>query len=292
MKVVIAGASGNIGYRVAEQLLHAGERPVLLARNAAKVASLLARGAVLVEGGSDDTASVMQATQNADALLWLTPPALAADSLQQWYARTARIACDAIAANGVARVVHISSIGAGARPNLGTVSYSAEVENAFAATRVHLVNLRPGYFMQNLAAHYASMRDEAVIRMSFAPDHDMPWISTDDIGDVAARYLLDTTWAGQWARNLMGPENLSLQQVAAIASEILGRQVRYEQASLAQLDRAFAHMGANAQVRTELAELMTALGDPDGIYATARTPDACTPTSMQAFLRAGLNNLA
>ena len=289
MKIVVAGASGNIGYRVAQQLLDAGQTPVLLARNAAKVAPLVARGAVLVEGSSDDAACVMAATRDAEGLLWMTPPALDATSLKDWYARTSQIACEAILTNGIARVVHVSAVGAGAAANLGTVSYSGDVEKAFAATKVNLVNLRPGYFMQNLAAHYASMKDDGLIRMAFAPDHDIPWISTDDIGDVAARYLLDTTWAGQWARNLMGPENLSLQQIAAMASDILGTPVRYEQASPEELDTQFAQMGANALVRAQLAELLRALGDPDGVYATARTPEAYTPTSMQAFLNAGLN---
>ena len=33
MKIVVAGASGNVGYRTAERLLEGGVFPVLIARN-------------------------------------------------------------------------------------------------------------------------------------------------------------------------------------------------------------------------------------------------------------------
>jgi hypothetical protein len=34
-----------------------------------------------------------------------------------------------------------------------------------------------------------------------------------------------------------------------------------------------------------LGDLFRALGDPDGVYATARTPDAVTPTTFEQFVR-------
>lgn len=73
-------------------------------------------------------------------------------------------------------------------------------------------------------------------------------------------------------------------QVAAIASEILGKQVRSVQTSLEEMDSQFAQMGVNVQVRAEMRDLLKALGDPDGVYAAPRTPDAVTPTSVRAFM--------
>jgi hypothetical protein len=44
-------------------------------------------------------------------------------------------------------------------------------------------------------------------------------------------------------------------------------------------------MGATAEVQREMGDLFRALGDPDGIYATARTLDATTPTTFEQFVK-------
>ncbi|MEG4577449.1 hypothetical protein QUA56_33005 [Microcoleus sp. N3A4] len=51
--------------------------------------------------------------------------------------------------NSIQRVVNISRFGAGAEPNLGTVSFSGTVESIFNQTAAKLLHLRPGYFMEN-----------------------------------------------------------------------------------------------------------------------------------------------
>ncbi len=289
MKIVIAGASGNVGYRTAKRLLAKGISPVLIARNMKAVKPLLDRGAQLIAGGSDNFEALDAATANADALLWMTPPALSEPSLEQWYQRTARLVAQAVERNGVKRIVHISAVGARLNAGLGTVSYVAEVELALAAACKNLVNLRPGYFMQNLATQLKGIgklpeKQPAELQMTFEPDHDVPWISAADIGDVAADYLMDPAWAGQWSRNLMGPQNLSMVEVAKIVSKASHRSVRYQQIPLEVMAGIFAAQGANQKVQSEMRDLLTALGDKDGVYATTRTSEAETPTTMQQFV--------
>jgi len=75
-----------------------------------------------------------------------------------------------------------------------------------------------------------SRRFEAIALYIFVMlNHDIPWISTDDIGDEAAKYLLDDDWAGQWTCNLMGPENLTLLETTAILSQVLDLPLEYVQ---------------------------------------------------------------
>lgn len=44
-------------------------------------------------------------------------------------------------------------------------------------------------------------------------------------------------------------------------------------------------MGATPDVERELENLFRAIGDPNGIYATARTPQAFTPTTFEQFVK-------
>ncbi|MBD1868866.1 NAD(P)H-binding protein [Cyanobacteria bacterium FACHB-471] len=285
MKIVIAAASGNIGRRTAEKVIQAGAETILLARHPEKLADLVAQGAIVQPISSDDAQGLIETTQQADALFWLTPPKLDVPNLKDWYLQTAKAGVNAVSANSIPRVVNISSIGAGAKLNLGTVSFGGDVESIFNETAANVVHLRPGYFMENFLAQIETIQSDRTVRFPYPSDHDIPWISTDDIGDVAAHYLLDQRWAGQWTRNLMGAENLTLLETSAILSRVLSYSIEYAQVGIESLQQQFAAMGATAEVQREMSDLFRALGDPDGVYATARTPEAKTPTTFEQFVR-------
>ena len=285
MKIAIAAASGKIGRRTAEKVLQAGHDIILLARHPENLADLVAQGATVKLVSSDDPQGLVEATQQADALFWLTPPKLDTPSLYDWYIQTAIAGAKAVRENGIKRVVNISSIGAGAKPNLGTVSFVGDVESILNQTAANVLHLRPGYFMENFLEQVESIRQDRTVYSPYDRDHDIPWISTDDIGDEAAKYLLDDGWAGQWTRNLMGQENLSLSQTTAILSQLLNRPIQYVQVTIESMQERLASIGATPDVQRELGNLFHALGDPNGVYATVRTPEAITPTTFEQFAR-------
>ncbi|MFN6498077.1 MAG: NAD(P)H-binding protein [Nostoc sp. DedQUE01] len=284
MKIVIATASGKIGRRVAEKVTQAGSETILLARHPEQLTDPIERGATVKPIGSDDTVGLIEATQHADALFWLTPPKLDVSSLANWYIQTATAGAKAVRENGIKRVVNISGLGAGASSNLGTVSFIGDVESIFNQTGANVVHLRPGYFMENFLEQVENIRG-GIVSFPFASDHDIPWISTDDIGDEAAKYLLDDRWAGQWTRNLMGSENLTLLKTTQILSRVFERPIKYVQSTVESSQEHLALLGVAPEVQRELGDLFRALGDPNGVYATVRTPDAVTPTTFEQFVK-------
>jgi uncharacterized protein YbjT (DUF2867 family) len=283
MKIVIAAASGNIGRRTAEKVVQAGAETILLTRQPEKLADLIVQGAIAKPISSDDTQGLIEATQNADALFWLTPPKMDAISLGDWYIQTAMSGAKAVRENRIERVVNISSLGAGAGPDLGTVTFIGSVESIFNQACSNVLHLRPGYFMENFLEQVQFIQRDHTVYFPYANDHDIPWISTDDIGDEAAKYLLDTHWAGQWTHNLMGPENLTLSEIIAVLSRVLDRPIKYVQVTIESIQQQLALTGATPDVQRELGNLFYALGNPDGIYATVRTPEAATSTTFEQF---------
>ncbi|MBD3887542.1 NAD(P)H-binding protein [Phormidium tenue FACHB-886] len=282
MKIVIAAASGNIGRRAAEKVVQAEVETILLTRQPEKVADL-AEGAMVKPISSDDALGLIEATQDADALFWVTPPKLDASGLGDWYIQTAMAGARAVRENKIKRVVNISSLGAGAAADLGTITFVGMVESIFNESCSNVLHLRPGYFMENFLGQVKFIQQDNAVYFPYDSDHDIPWISTDDIGDEAAKYLLSDRWAGQWTRNLMGPENLTLPETTAILSRVLNRSIRYVQVTVESIQQQLASTGATPDVQRELGNLFRALNNPDGIYATARTPEAITPTTFEQF---------
>ncbi|MEG4855332.1 NAD(P)H-binding protein [Microcoleus sp. B5-D4] len=283
MKIVITAASGNIGRRAAQKVVQAGVETILLTRQPEKLADLAAQGATVKPISSDDPQGLIEVTQDADALFWVTPPKLDALSLRDWYIQTAMAGARAVRENSIKRVVNISSLGAGASEDLGTVTFVGTVESIFNQTFSNVLHLRPGYFMENFLGQVKFIEQDNAVYFPYASDHDIPWISTDDIGDEAAKYLLDDRWAGQWIRNLMGPENLTLPETTAIVSRVLNRSIEYVQVTVESIQQQLSLTGATPDVQRQLGNLFRALGNPDGIYATARTPEAITPTTFEQF---------
>jgi hypothetical protein len=83
----------------------------------------------------------------------------------------------------------------------------------------------------------------------------------------------------------MGAENLTLTETAAILSQVLNCPIESVQVSFELLQQQFAAIGATAEVQREMDELFRTLGDPDGVYATARTQEANTPTTFEQFVK-------
>ena len=82
----------------------------------------------------------------------------------------------------------------------------------------------------------------------------------------------------------MGSENLTLPEATAVLSRVLERSIEYVQVTVESIQQQLALAGATPDVQRELGNLFRDLGNPNGIYATARTPEAVTPTRFEQFV--------
>ena len=121
--------------------------------------------------------------------------------------------------------------------------------------------------------------------MFFGPisgDLKLPACATRDIAAVAARLLLNTSWTGQGHVAVLGPEDLSFDDMARTMTEVLGRPVRYQRIPFEAYRSRFIEMGmseAMAQGMTDMAR-----AKDEGLdNAEPRTPESTTPTSFRQW---------
>jgi uncharacterized protein YbjT (DUF2867 family) len=84
----------------------------------------------------------------------------------------------------------------------------------------------PG-FMDNALLQAGAIRQGKMFG-PIAPDKKLPHTATRDTGAAAADLLIDRSWSGQEDVPVLGPEELSYADLAAIVSDVIGREVRYE----------------------------------------------------------------
>ena len=95
--------------------------------------------------------------------------------------------------------------------------------------------------------------------MFFSPiagDRKLPTVATRDIAAAASRLLLDESWSGVAEVPRLGPEDLSFNDMAEIISEVLGKEVRFQQTTFEAYKARFVELGmseAMAQGMTDMA---------------------------------------
>lgn len=285
MKIAIAAATGNIGSRIATKVSASGTIPILIGQNQDRLKKLAIPNAIIAVADLGNAQEVINATKGADALFWLVPPLISVPGLKGWYKQVTEAGIAAVIENHIKKVVLVSSLGANLDETSGNLAYAAEMELAFDRLDADVLSLRPGYFMENLLTQVHPLQAQKEFSFLFEPDFSIPFISTDDIGDAAAKYLLDTKWAGHWKLNLMGPESITCAELSERLSALLAYPVSYQQGSVEQSKAMLAHFGASPSVQQELTDMFQTLASDRGPYATPRTPETKTPTSFEQFAK-------
>lgn len=243
----ILGASGNTGSIVARALLAAGKRVRVLVRDAGKASSLA--GAEVVVGAIDDPSALARTFEGVTGAYVLLPPALRSDDLAAENGRRIELVASAIDAAKVPHVVLLSSVGAHLPSGTGPIAtlHVAE-ERLRRIPGTVLTALRAGYFFENTAGLLHPMRTQGVMP-AFATklDAPIPMVATRDIGETAARALLEPP-ARSEAILLTGPRFESYADVARAYAAALGTPVTAVSAPFDAVVPTFTGMGASTHV--------------------------------------------
>ena len=280
--IVITAPTGDIGHQVLETVL-AADRPIrVIAREPSRLPAATRERVEVVQGSHRDPEVVTRAFAGADAVFWLVPADPRAPSVEAAYVDFARPACEALRTQGVKRVVGISALGRGLGLNAGHVSASLAMDDLIASTGVSFRALTMPSFMDNLLRQVEPIRSEGMFSSPIAADLKAPTCATRDIAAVAARWLLDDSWTGQESVAVLGPEDLSQNDMAQISSEVLGRPVRYEQIPGEAFKDQLTRFGMSDAMAQAMLDMM--LAKNDGLdNAEPRTPQATTPTTFRRW---------
>ncbi len=283
MQIVITTPTGNIGSPLARTLLDRGASITVIARDAAKVQDLADRGARVVLGSHGDAALLTEATRDAAALFVLSPPDWQIQDIRAHYRQFGAAAAQAIEANHIPHVVHLSSVGADLPEGTGPVVGLYEVEQQLNATTANVAHLRPAYFMENTLGQIGAIAQAGSLFTTFDGDTRFPMIATADIAARAADLLDARDWTGTRIVELMGAEEVSYNQVAAALSEVLGKPLAHVTVTAEQQRDAMIEMGASAVLADSFHELAMSVQEGRVQFHEERGAANTTPTTYPEF---------
>ena len=282
--IVVTAPTGHIGSQLVDDLLDSGEPVRVIVRDPSRLSAKARSHVEVVKGSHGDGTVVDKAFEGADSVFWLPPPDPKAASMAAVYVDFTRPACAAFTRQGVKRVVAISALGHGTpmAGRAGHVTASLAMDDLIASTGVNLRVLTMPSFMDNLMGQVEPIRSQGMFFGPLSADRKFPTCATSDIAAVAARLLLDHSWSGQESVAVLGPEDLSCDDMAQIVSEVLGKPVRYQQVSMEAFTARLAESGVSEAMVAGYADMMMAKND--GLdNAVPRTAESTTPTSFRQW---------
>ncbi|WP_068059730.1 SDR family oxidoreductase [Nocardia xishanensis] len=227
MTVAIAGASGQLGRLVVEELLRAGETPVAIVRDPQKVADLAERGVDVRQAAYGDAAALDRALAGVDRLLLISGNEFGERVGQ--HTNVIRAAERA----GVQLLAYTSIPGATENPLILAQEHRG-TEAVLAESTVPYTLLRNSWYWENYLGGLAHAVESGVLHGA-AGQGRVAGASRADYAAAAARVLTTDGHEGR-VYELGGDERLTYAELAQAISEAAGKPVRYE--NLAEADYA------------------------------------------------------
>jgi uncharacterized protein YbjT (DUF2867 family) len=205
-KVLVLGATGKTGSRVAANLMHRGMPVRTAARTGADVRFEWA--------DRDSYAPVLRDI----ARVYLIAPVMRVD-----YADDVSAFLNEAEAAGVAHVTFLSAYGTEhARDELAT--RAVELDLLDRQNLSHTI-LRPAWFMQNFSETFLKPIDGVILVPT--GNGAEAFIDAEDIAAVAATTLADPDAHARTAYSLTGPQTLTVAEAAAVMTESIGQTIEH-----------------------------------------------------------------
>lgn len=271
-RVLVTGATGNIGRQVVVQLLAAGCRPRAMTRNPDGAG--LPREVEVVRGDLTDADSLEKCLDGVDTvfLVWTAPNGAAPAAVSRIAGHARRLV--------LLTAPHKTPHPFFQQPN-PLRGLFMELERLIEESGVHWTFLRPGMFAANALSWWSpQIRAGDVVRWPYAAAPTAP-IHERDIAAVAVCALLNLGH-DRAEYVLTGPESLSQREQLGIIGEVLGRPLRYEEISR---DEALREIPFPAPAMTMLLDAWAAaLGQPAFVTSTVAEVTGTPPRTFRDWV--------
>lgn len=226
--IVVTGASGKLGHAIVKSLLLSvsAEQIVASVRNSDKAGDLKALGVRIVQADYEDSDSLRRAFTGAEQVLVVSSNAAAhgGDPLAQ-HSNVIAAAKEA----GVGRLVYTSHMAASATSAFPPMHTHHATEQMLRDSGMAWTALRDGYYASSIVAMLREGIEAGVL--AFPEDGKVSWTAHADLAEAAAAVLTQPGWFEGPTPPLTAQEALDLEDIAAIASTMVGHPVRRETVS-------------------------------------------------------------
>ncbi len=280
MKILVTGATGNVGSYVVNELLKMNEDVVAAVIDLEEARLKLDSKVELVEFDFTNQNTFDKALQGIDRVFLMRPPHLGKpEDLYPFI--------DKMKEKGIELVVFLSLMGV----EKNTIPPHHKIEKYIEAKEISFCHIRPGFFMQNISGvHSVEIREDSKIFIP-AGKSKTSFIDAADIGLAIATVLHDAKKHHNTSYTITGKEALDYYEVAQKLSKITNRKITYAKPSFLRyrsyyinkrkLDKTYVNV-------TVALYFMTRMGTAKDVTDTFYTLTGKQPNSFDEFAIANI----
>lgn len=288
--LLVTGASGHLGRRVVELLLEAQAGNIIATtRTPDKLAEFSQRGVTVRHADFDDPASLAEAFKGADRLLLISTDAVGVPGKRLNQHRNAIKAAEEA---GVKHVVYTSLINPGPDSPVLLAPDHHGTETALEESKLGWTVLRENIYTEVLLGGLIQAVQLGGL-YNAAANGKAAYITREDCARAAAA-ALTSSFEGRRTLDITGPEALSQTELAALASQISGKEIPYVPLELEALIQNMVNAGLPRPVAEIYASFDTAIaqGKFSAVTNAVEELTGRKPISISEFLEANRQALA
>jgi NAD(P)H dehydrogenase (quinone) len=281
--LLVTGAGGHLGRRVVQLLLEADAGKVIATtRNPDKLADLAARGVDIRRADFDDTASLTAAFMGADRLLLVSTDTFHAPNARLTQHRNAVAAAEKA---GVKHVLYTSAPAPHPTPESSLIGDHFWTEAALFGSALDWTILRNNIYaeialvsLQHAVATGQLFTATGTAGRSYVTREDCARTAAAALGSSSGREILDVT----------GPSAITQSELAAMASELTGRQIAHVSVEPSALRDGLLKAGLPPLIAEGLVDfdVAAAEGKHAIVTPTVKALTGREPTPLRDFLTA------
>lgn len=285
-RIVILGATGTVGSKVAEILLNQGHKVIVFARSIEKLGQLRSLGAEIVKGDVNDVDMLTAAFKNADTAFLILPDNVKAENTRAYQRKVTGNFIEAIERSGIKYIVNMSSLGSHMHEGNGMMGGTGEQEVRLNQLEdVNVLHIRSAYFMENFLRTIQLVKTKGINGTAADGDHSIPMVATKDVAKIAAHHLANLDFTGKSIHPVMGPRNYTMREFTSIIGNAISNpELPYVQIPLEQAKEIFLGNGFTEDFVDNLLEMAT--GIKEGIFNyEKRDKNSTTSTTAEEFAK-------
>jgi uncharacterized protein YbjT (DUF2867 family) len=277
-KILISGATGNVGTQLVNRLAALNTPFKALVRNSDNIELLksLPQAEIIIGDLADET-KLINAMQGIEKAFLLTNSSEHAEKLQSNFVHAAH-------RSGVKHLVKLSQFAANENSPVRFLRYHARVEHKIKELGLSYTFLRPNLYMQGLIALKDYIKNDGKFYASVG-NAAISAVDIRDIATVAAKALTETGHEDK-IYNITGKEAITHYQMADTFSRVLGRKIMFIDVTPDQMEEALKAAGFPEWQLKGLIEDYAhyARGEAAEIYNTVSDLTNIAPAGFEQFV--------
>jgi uncharacterized protein YbjT (DUF2867 family) len=279
--IAVVGATGNTGRSVVSELTRLGHAPICVVRNAEKARDVLGNEATVAVAELTDRPALDRALKGVTSVFIVTGHN---PNMVEQQTNVLEAALEA----GVRHFVRVSGSRFFLVPDspsvIGRGHYA--IEDRLRRSGIKWVILRPGFFMQNILAQAASIKNDNKIVLPFPGELPLAFVDVRDTGAVGARILLDPAPHVNKVYEFTGARS-SFTEFTDVVSQVLGRKITYVGVPFERAEQTMRERGVPDWLITHqrtAAQIVADGGLADEMTAPIRSIVGREPLTLKQFV--------